>query len=365
MPTEGQGAERRRIDARLLPFLRATDEAESQHLLERLISEHAEPTVGHILSSKLRVWHSTATTSHRNQDAEDVHGQVLLRVLRRLRDLKGDATAEPIVDFPAYVATVAYNSVHEYLRQKYPERWRLKNRLRHLLTHQEGFALWQSEDQEWLAGFASWKTTIRARPDSEKLQQLLVDTRQFNQVALPNRDARQMKPADLLEAVFEWVDQPIELERLVTIVAELWGTKDRIVLCQPGEESTTDPCESLPDPRVDIGTQLDQRRYLTRLWAEVCQLHPRQRSALLLNLRDGQGCDAVVLFPLTGVASLRQIAEVLGMTAEKFAELWNELPLDDATIAKSQGLTRQQVINLRKSARERLARRMERFEQQT
>jgi len=128
---------------------------------------------------------------------------------------------------------------------------------------------------------------------------------------------------------------------------------------------STNPCESLPDPRVDIGTQLDQRRYLTRLWAEVCQLHPRQRSALLLNLRDGQGCDAVVLFPLTGVASLRQIAEVLGMTAEKFAELWNELPLDDATIAKSQGLTRQQVINLRKSARERLARRMERFEQQT
>jgi hypothetical protein len=37
------------------------------------------------------------------------------------------------------------------------------------------------------------------------------------------------------------------------------------------------------------------------------------------------------------------------------------LPLDDATIAGLLGLTRQQVINLRKSARERLARRLKGF----
>jgi hypothetical protein len=41
-------------------------------------------------------------------------------------------------------------------------------------------------------------------------------------------------------------------------------------------------------------------------------------------------------------------------------ELWDELPLDDLKIAARLGMTRQQVINLRKSARARLARRMER-----
>jgi hypothetical protein len=46
------------------------------------------------------------------------------------------------------------------------------------------------------------------------------------------------------------------------------------------------------------------------------------------------------------------------MPAQEFAKLWNNLPLEDTTIAQNLGVTRQQVINLRKSARERLARRM-------
>ena len=48
----------------------------------------------------------------------------------------------------------------------------------------------------------------------------------------------------------------------------------------------------------------------------------------------------------------------LALAAEQFAELYNRLPLDDATIAQRLGITRQQVINLRKAARDRLVRRM-------
>jgi hypothetical protein len=40
--------------------------------------------------------------------------------------------------------------------------------------------------------------------------------------------------------------------------------------------------------------------------------------------------------------------------------LWDQLPLDDLSIAARLGVTRQQVINLRKAARARLARRTER-----
>ena len=46
------------------------------------------------------------------------------------------------------------------------------------------------------------------------------------------------------------------------------------------------------------------------------------------------------------------------MPPEHLAEIWNELPLDDRTIAGHLGLTRQQVINLRSAARQRLARQM-------
>jgi hypothetical protein len=78
----------------------------------------------------------------------------------------------------------------------------------------------------------------------------------------------------------------------------------------------------------------------------------------LLNLRTGTDLAAVTLLPLTGVAGIRQIAEALEIPAPEFAELWNRLPLDDLGIADRLGVTRQRVINLRKSARERLTRRM-------
>ena len=55
---------------------------------------------------------------------------------------------------------------------------------------------------------------------------------------------------------------------------------------------------------------------------------------------------------------MRQIAKALEMADEDFARLWQRLPLDDASIAELLNITRQQVINLRKCARERLARRM-------
>jgi hypothetical protein len=49
------------------------------------------------------------------------------------------------------------------------------------------------------------------------------------------------------------------------------------------------------------------------------------------------------------------------MTAEGLAGLWNDLPLEDSKIGELLGLTRQQVINARKSGRERLARRLRGF----
>jgi hypothetical protein len=111
----------------------------------------------------------------------------------------------------------------------------------------------------------------------------------------------------------------------------------------------------------DVAWRVEKRIFLQRLWEEVRELPLAQRAALLLNLREADGRGCLALFPATGVATLRQIAETLEISAERLAELWLQLPLDDATIAGLLDLTRQQVINLRKSARERLARRLKGF----
>ena len=52
---------------------------------------------------------------------------------------------------------------------------------------------------------------------------------------------------------------------------------------------------------------------------------------------------------------------LLEIGVEDFAAVWNDLPLEDMRIAELLGLTRQQVINSRKSGRERLARRLKGF----
>ena len=108
----------------------------------------------------------------------------------------------------------------------------------------------------------------------------------------------------------------------------------------------------------DMELSIDRRRYAARLWEEICALPPKQRTALLLHLRDGRGNPALSLFPLSGIAFLPAIAATLNLSEAKLSELWSTLPLGDNSIAEILGCSRQQVINLRMSARKRLANRM-------
>jgi hypothetical protein len=182
-------------------------------------------------------------------------------------------------------------------------------------------------------------------------------------LGLAGRNLQLMNLAELAGAIFRRAGGAVELDDLVSVVADLQGI--RSVELEPArtddEEEAVDAYAGLADKRGDIISELEQRRYVERLWLEICELPARQRAALLLNLRDDKGGDVIALFPMLGVATLRQLADALELPAEELAALWQDLPLDDATIAGRLGLTRQQVINLRKSARERLSRRMREF----
>ena len=105
---------------------------------------------------------------------------------------------------------------------------------------------------------------------------------------------------------------------------------------------------------------LESRETLRQLWSEIGALPLRQRLALLLSARDRSGDSVTQFLVMTGVASIRQIGAALDMEAERFGALWHELPLADDRIASMLNSTRQQVINLRRSARDRLVRRLKR-----
>jgi DNA-directed RNA polymerase specialized sigma24 family protein len=103
--------------------------------------------------------------------------------------------------------------------------------------------------------------------------------------------------------------------------------------------------------------RLERREDVDRLWAAIRLLPLQQRIALLLNLRSVGSGSAIALFVLLGVTTFDGLAAALDMVPAELIAIWSQLPLDDLTIAERLGVTRQQVINLRKSARKRLDRR--------
>jgi RNA polymerase sigma factor (sigma-70 family) len=327
------------LDQLLLPFVQSTDEARAQVLLTELLSVYAEPIIKKVINHKLRF-----STTFTQSDMDDVQSDAQMNLLSRLCDCKADPQHKAINDFRNYAAVTAYRACYEYLRRKFPERHKLKNCLRYLLHHNEAFALWETAEGNLLCGFAAWQTEPE-RPPAKG-------------VALLADEAAQSLPLpEILTLVFRCCNAPIEIDELVNLIGEGSGITESLTTSTVSVESL----EQIADRRPDIDEQVSQQQQLERLWAEICALPVRQRAALLLNLKDGKGRGCIALFQLTGIATLRQMAELIEMPIEEFARLWNELPIEDARIAALLQLTRQQVINLRKSARERLARRLKIF----
>jgi RNA polymerase sigma factor (sigma-70 family) len=348
----------RQLDELLLPFLRTRDEAEAERLLALLVEEHAAPVARAVVKRKLRASLRDSDGRGQNQDALDVAADVYADLLEELSGLRAGRHERAIGNFRAYVAGVAYNACHRYLRRKYPERHSLKTRLRYLLTHHSDFALWDAGEHALMCGRAARSARPAEASDDHSPQDLAERAR----ARLGGRDARRAQLWEVAAAVFDAAGTALELDELVNVVAELQGVEEQQPSRDEGEEASVARAEQLADSSAGVAEELEQRAYLARLWAEIGQLPPNQRAALLLNLRDAQGRDVTSLLPHMGVAGLRQIAEAVRIPAAEFAALWNELPLEDTRIAERLGLTRQQVINLRKSARARLGRRMREFE---
>ncbi|HWS86493.1 MAG TPA: hypothetical protein VN282_06000 [Pyrinomonadaceae bacterium] len=333
-------------DALLAAYAAAPSDAEADAALARLFEEHAGPVVARVVRRKLRG----------DGDDEDLRGQVLLQLLSRLAEFRAEPGVRPIQNFPSYAAAAAYRACADHLRARYPQRHSLRNKLRYFLTHQTTFTLWENADGEWLCG----RRGLREASRGERYRELREDPRRAAGRALPGRDVQSAGVEGLLPALLDYVGEPVELDDLVAALSEVWGLKDpqRAGGARDDEEGGAAAVELLAAPRRDLADELSQRRYLERLWEELLGLPVRQRAALLLNLRDALGGSAVELFVITGVAAPLDIAAAVGAEPEEFAALWNGLPLEDRTIAEMLGASRQQVVNLRKCARERLARRM-------
>jgi hypothetical protein len=345
-------------DPLLLPFLRATDAHEAQRCVEELIERQARPIVRDIVQRKVR---RRAGWGDVIEAAEDVEADIVTQLLARLRDLRAGHDAEPIADFAGYAAVAAYHGCHRYVRALYPHRARLKNRIRYLLARHETFAIWPGARASQLCGRRAWQGREEEEPEAAARLREIRDRPETLDAILAGAP---LDEVSLVTVILAHVAGPIDLDDLCAVVAGRLGIRDAPPSVPSGrgragdEEHDPDWESRIADPQPSVVTNLVDGERLRRLWQELLQLPVRQRAALLLNLRDADGHGMIATLPLTGVATIREIAAALEMPAVEFAALWRDLPLEDRRIADLLALTRQQVINLRKCARERLARRL-------
>jgi len=332
------------LDPLLRRFIDATDEDEAARELNVLIEEHALPLAKAIVARKLRTYSADQTGRSPMDDRDDVVADAMMTLVERLQASRSDAGIAPIENFSSYAATVIHSACAHQIRRRYPERARLKNRLRYVFSTEPRLALW-TVGGDVACGLAEWQgRSIDSRAE-RALPRAVEQTR--GRWMDMTKTALTSAAIDLVAGL----EAPVEFESLVSAIASEAG------LVEPRDvhEVTV-----LPSSEPSHDTVIDQRRFLAHVWEEVCELPVRQRVALLLNLRDATGAGMLWLLPIAGVATIRQIARVLEIPDVEFARLWREIPIDDAAIGARMGCNRQQVINLRMAARKRLMNRMAR-----
>jgi DNA-directed RNA polymerase specialized sigma24 family protein len=333
-------------DPLLAPFLDAAEADAARERLGELLQAHAAPLVRAVVRGQL----SGPVRLSRGEDQEDVLAAVLLRLAEHLWSSRAEPSTPPIADFMAYVATVAHNACHAFLRRRYPERTRLRNRVRYVLGHHPALGLWQAGGREWVGGLAAWRGQAAPPEAAEALRGL-----KGRLAAVPAGGRAPLPFPDLVLSLVRQVGRPCGLDDLVGVLADVLGVSDAPVR---DERADAVPEDRVADGEPSPAETVERRDQLGHLWAEIRLLPARQRAALLLNLRDPAGADVIALFPATGVASQAEVAAALEMDPAALSEVWPELPKDDDWIAERLGVSRRQVINFRKCARERLARRL-------
>lgn len=335
--------DRQDVGSLLTQWLHAPAGAELDRTLAGVLDEAVDPVIRRIIRRKF----GKESGAH---DAEDVASEARFQLIEYLLRLRAKPAADgdpPVIDLPAYTATVVYSVWANHLRRRYPKRAMLLNRLRHLLSNRagpSGFALWAGAGGVRLAGFSAWEEEKRALEPTPRRQWLLSDPAAAAADAF--RAAGQI-PADLARltaGLLDWLGGPLELRDLTGVLVELLGLRE------PGDSGAGDSTEgefATPDPRPSPHETLRWKEYLGWLWREVMTLPLRQRTAFL--------CHSSLLreMEIIGLTSIRAAAAALEISPELMAEIWTRLPLNDLDIAALLGndSTRQQIINLRKVAR--------------
>lgn len=352
-----------------------------------------EPLVRAVLARKSGMSLSDHDERPANQEALELFHNVIARLWQVLVAQASDGLNAPaaIADFRAFAARAAYNEWNDHLRERYPRRTSLANRLRRRLEQNQQFATWQDRQEDTVCGLRAWLVAGTASASAERVSALRNRATRIPGAGTLNLDRSKPQQWDeLLAKVFQQAGGPLGVDELVAIVCAA------IEL----QEAAT---ESIDDERAGLGMLREQledegqlnpedlamlRAELRRFWQVVQQLADNHRRAYVLNppsaVSGERGQIEVlvehdVVTPIALIGSLRleieqfrQLWARLELPAEHRAALpqlrsldhhcallYLNLPLADEHTAALLALLPQQVVNLRVAAVRQIARRLE------
>lgn len=283
-----------------------------------------------------------------DEDAlDDLCSEAMQRLLFAAR--RSAETGSGIENPAAYALTVADRVFEDHLRRRRPHWCRLRRRLLYLLDGMgrtsHPFARWRITS-EWLAGLAAWRGTP-FRPSS-RYHAFCSSPAFCLSKMLSGASADQVPLPRLLLALFRWIETPLELNELTRRVAELQQLEDPPPLSLEALQETSDL--SIADAAELAGSVLDRMaaaQLRRQVWPLLCACPLRQKMALLLSMEREE---------LLLLATVSEIAAALELSLEETTALWPALPLSDRDLAARLEITPKQAANLRKCARERIAR---------
>jgi len=334
------------IDEQLLPYLHSADSAESQEHLQRLL-EKARPIVYRIARS-MRVGASQTVTAPFN--AQDIFGEVCVRLLQSLRSFKNNPQRHPIFNFSGLVATTTSSVFSDLLRGKDRQRRSLYQKIRRLIAANADLATWKDSDGNLVCGYATWRSA-KSTPAPASQMKLDFQSSQFGKANKPNT-------AELILLVLNNVGRPIRFDEFVDFVnIASAGVQIQTISIDDEHYVQSSP---LVVYQPDMIAGVDNQRLLNRLFAEIQTLRVEQRKSLLLNMTDSNGY-GIEWFLFTKIATEETLARLLEVSVDQFRELLKDLPMSDAEIATDLGVSQTKVMNIRRAVRERLERRRREF----
>ena len=327
-------------DELLRLYLTAESAAECASALDLLVEKYAIPVIERVLQAKFG---AAAKNGFRLSaaDFEDLRGDSCLKLIEKLNALRNLSGANGIFDFESYTAAVAVNVWNGFLNGFSPNRQSLKNKIRYALGKNRQFETWRDGGVNY-CGLIIFEQCLGQVSVDELIARTTDECADFRKMDLP----------ELLGEVLQKANSAVSLNEIVSVVARLWAIEDLPDLSLEGFREETSTAKNVRQ------NDFEMRFELARIWAEICELPVRQRTALLYNLRDSQGREMLLMFFNARIASLKQIADAMNLTVEECVEILPRLPFDDRTIAEKMNLTEKQVGNLRKAARDNLRRRL-------